>query len=66
MTSPTPRELQCLDYVTRKDATIQSAARELGVKPSTVKEHLSRLYRKLGVSDRAEAVRVVSGWRVAA
>lgn len=66
MTPPTARELECLDYVTRKGATTESAARALGIEPSTVKEHLTRLYRKLGVTDRAEAVRVLSGWRVAA
>jgi len=62
MMRPTARELQCLDYVTRKGATYETAALALGIAPSTVKEHLTRLYRKLGVRDRAEAVRIVSGW----
>lgn len=66
MTEPTDRELECLDYVTRAGGTYETAAKALGITVFTVKWHLRRLYSRLGVSSKAEAVRVVSGWHRAA
>ena len=40
--------------LTRKDI-----ARQLDLSPSTVKNHLSNIYRKLGISDRAGLIRAV-------
>ena len=40
--------------LTRKDI-----ARQLGLSPSTVKNHLSNIYRRLGISDRAGLIRAV-------
>ena len=40
--------------VTRKDI-----ARQLGLSPSTVKNHLSNIYRKLGIKDRVALIRAV-------
>ena len=37
--------------VTRKDI-----ARQLGLSPSTVKNHLSNIYRKLGIKDRVALI----------
>jgi DNA-binding NarL/FixJ family response regulator len=52
----TPRESEALDLVAqgRSNAEI---ARELGITEQTVKGHLWRLYRKLGVANRADAAR---------
>lgn len=57
---PSERELQVLALL----ATGASNARigdELGLSEHTVRTHLQRLYRKLGVQDRAHAVD--EGWR---
>jgi DNA-binding NarL/FixJ family response regulator len=48
------RELEILDYVTRGFSNAQ-IARALWVSEQTVKFHLSRIYKKLGVSSRTEA-----------
>lgn len=48
------RELEILSYVTRGSSNAQ-IARALWVSDQTVKFHLSRIYRKLGVSSRTEA-----------
>jgi DNA-binding NarL/FixJ family response regulator len=52
----TRRESEALDLVAqgRSNAEI---ARELGITEQTVKGHLWRLYRKLGVANRADAAR---------
>jgi DNA-binding NarL/FixJ family response regulator len=52
----TRRESEALDLVAqgRSNAEI---ARELGITEQTVKGHLWRMYRKLGVSNRADAAR---------
>jgi DNA-binding NarL/FixJ family response regulator len=38
-------------------ATNPAIALELGLSPNTVKQHASSIFRKLGVRNRAEAVR---------
>jgi DNA-binding CsgD family transcriptional regulator len=52
----TRRELEVLQLVAR-GMTNRAAARYLWVTSETVKFHLSNVYRKLGVSNRAEASR---------
>lgn len=55
-TSPlSPREKQVLDLV-GAGYTNDAVARELFISPQTVKTHLSRIYGKLGVPNRAAAV----------
>jgi DNA-binding CsgD family transcriptional regulator len=54
---PTARELLILDLGSR-GLTAAAIARRLATSPRTVHKHLENLYRKLGVSDRASAVRV--------
>ena len=53
----TDRELQVLSAIAH-GGTNRDAARELLVSEATIKTHLLRLYPKLGVRDRAAAVRV--------
>ena len=53
----TPREAEVLRVIAR-GGTNASAARALMVSEATVKSHLNRAYTKLGVGDRAAAVRV--------
>jgi DNA-binding NarL/FixJ family response regulator len=53
----TARELQVLSAIAR-GGTNQEVARELLVSEATVKTHLLHVYPKLGVRDRAAAVRV--------
>lgn len=53
----TDRELEVLAAIAR-GGTNREVARELLVSEATVKTHLLRLYPKLGVRDRAAAVRV--------
>lgn len=50
-----PRELEVLRLVAA-GATNQTAARQLHVSEATIKTHLTHLYTKLGVRDRASAV----------
>jgi two-component system response regulator DesR len=50
------REQEVLDLIARGRTNPEIAAR-LHLSPHTVKEHTSGLYRKLGVRNRAEAVR---------
>lgn len=51
-----PRELRVLAEV-EKGSTVAGIAAALYVSPNTVKTHLRRLYRKLGVATRADAIR---------
>lgn len=50
------RELLVLAEV-EKGSTVASIATTLFISPNTVKTHLRRLYRKLGVTSRADAIR---------
>lgn len=50
------RERMVLTYVER-ELTVAQIAAELFISPNTVKTHLRRLYTKLGVSTREEAIR---------
>ncbi|RWZ68290.1 LuxR family transcriptional regulator [Labedella populi] len=54
---PTAREHEVLVQLAA-GATISEVARASGVSPNTVKTHRARIYRKLGVDNRADAVRV--------
>lgn len=54
--APTPRELEVLRVIA-EGGTNRAAADRLFVSEATVKTHLLRLYAKLGVRDRAAAVR---------
>ncbi|HYH58412.1 MAG TPA: LuxR C-terminal-related transcriptional regulator [Thermoleophilaceae bacterium] len=49
------RELEVLQHAARGESG-REIAEALFVSPATVKSHLENIYRKLGVSDRAEAV----------
>lgn len=52
---PSPRESQILRFLA-DGATSREVAERLFVSEATVKSHLNRLYKKLGVNDRAAAV----------
>lgn len=51
----TPRECDVLPLLARGYSN-KEIARHLGVSPDTIKDHLARLYTKLEVRDRTEAV----------
>ena len=51
----TPRELQMLAMLARGLAA-KEIAHELGVSEKTVRNHVSNIYRKLGIYDRSQAV----------
>jgi DNA-binding CsgD family transcriptional regulator len=51
----TPREAEVLRFLSA-GRTAQAIARSLDVSPGTVRKHLERVYRKLGVQDRLSAV----------
>ncbi|MGY5124071.1 response regulator [Streptomyces nigrescens] len=53
--SPTPREIEILALVAQGRTNARIAER-LGIGEATVKTHLLSAFRKLGVSDRTEAV----------
>lgn len=50
-----PRECDILDALALGDSNKQ-LARRLGISPNTVKTHVARIYAKLGVSRRVQAV----------
>ena len=52
----TRRENEALDLIAKGRSNAE-IAKELGITEQTVKGHLWRLYRKLGVSDRTDAAR---------
>jgi DNA-binding NarL/FixJ family response regulator len=51
----TPREHEILVMVST-GSTMQQVARRLGISPRTVETHVAKLYRKLGVRTRVQAV----------
>lgn len=53
--SVTARELEILEYV-GLGLTVKQVATRLGLSPRTVETHLGKLYRKLGVRNRVQAV----------
>lgn len=53
--SLTPRELQILELVSG-GLTMRQIATRLGISPRTVESHVAKLYRKLGVRSRVQAV----------
>jgi DNA-binding CsgD family transcriptional regulator len=61
----TGRETTVLGLVSAGHST-RAIARRLDCSPRTVEKHLERIYRKLGVRDRLNAVRVARSWAVLA
>lgn len=53
--SLTERELEILELLAQ-GLTVQQAATRLGLSPRTVETHIGKLYRKLGVENRVQAV----------
>ncbi len=53
--SLTPREMEILVMISR-GATMRQVGRALGISPRTVETHVGKLYRKLGVRTRVQAV----------
>jgi NarL family two-component system response regulator YdfI len=51
----TPRELEVLECLV-SGARTRAIAHDLGIAEPTVKRHLTNLYRKLGATNRVEAV----------
>jgi DNA-binding CsgD family transcriptional regulator len=54
----TPREHQIVEHA-RLGHTIAEIALALGTSPHTVRNQFAKLYRKLGVSSRAELVGLI-------
>lgn len=50
----TPREAEVLTMLA-KGLTTKQSARQLGVAPYTVNDHIKAVYKKLGVDSRGEA-----------
>ena len=59
----TPRELSVLALLAEGLPT-QIIAHRLGCSPRTIYKHLERTYRKLGVSDRINALRIAQQWNL--
>jgi DNA-binding NarL/FixJ family response regulator len=57
--SLTPREKEILDLLA-EGLSLKDLAEALFISPNTAKSHLSRLYRKLGVTNRTQAVMVMT------
>ncbi len=51
-----PRERQCIDLLAKGLAN-KEIARKLGIGPGSVKTHIYRAYKKLGVTKRVQAAR---------
>jgi RNA polymerase sigma factor (sigma-70 family) len=51
----TPREREILVMVSH-GFTMQQVGKRLGISPRTVETHVAKLYRKLGVRTRVQAV----------
>jgi DNA-binding CsgD family transcriptional regulator len=59
----TPRELSVLALLA-EGLTTQAISRRLACSPRTVYKHLERAYRKLGVRDRVNALRIAQQWNL--
>ena len=59
----TVRELTVLALLAEGHST-QAIARRLACSPRTVYKHLEHIYRKLGVRDRVNAIRVAQHWQL--
>jgi RNA polymerase sigma factor (sigma-70 family) len=59
MDSLTDRELEVLEWV-KAGKTNQEIATILNISQNTVKSHLKRIYKKLNVSKRAQAVALLA------
>jgi len=59
----TARELCVLSLLTR-GLSSQQIARRLRCSPRTVQKHLEHVYRKLGVRDRVNALRIAQQWNL--
>ncbi len=57
MADLTVREHEILKFLGQA-LTNKEIAQAIGVSPETVKSHLQRIYAKLGVSNRTEAMRL--------
>ena len=53
------RELEVASWII-KGLTFKEAAREIGLSPSTVSNHLYRIYSKLGISRRQDLSKLYS------
>jgi DNA-binding NarL/FixJ family response regulator len=53
--SITPRELEILEFVSL-GLTVKQVAKRMGLSPRTVESHIAKLYRKLGVRNRVQAI----------
>jgi LuxR family quorum sensing-dependent transcriptional regulator len=60
---PSARELEVLQLLCRPGADRRSVAWTLGLSERTVDSHLRSLYRRLGVSSAAQAVKTVGNLR---
>jgi two-component system nitrate/nitrite response regulator NarL len=59
----TPRELEILEYLAL-GLTVKQVATRLGLSPRTVDTHIAKLYRKLGVKNRVQAISRASALRL--
>jgi DNA-binding NarL/FixJ family response regulator len=59
----TTREIEVLEGLSKGHVYKQIGA-QLGLSPSTVRSHLHRIYTRMGVADRTQAVLLAreSGW----
>jgi DNA-binding CsgD family transcriptional regulator len=56
-----PRQLEVALQLT-EGGTNRALAKRLGIAEGTLRKHLERIYRALGVSDRASAIARIRGW----
>ena len=54
----TTRQIEILDLLSVPGATQASVADELGISPQTVKNHLTMVYRTMGVRSFGQAIRM--------
>lgn len=54
------RETELCELLTVECLTVKEAAERLGIAPNTAETHLSNVYRKLRINNRAQLSRVFS------